>query len=133
MNHIIDTVTSYPEGLIGCEKIENNQDLTESLSESEAIKNHNSYQIIIGHDVWIGRGATIMSGVKIGNGAVIGAQAVVAKDVPPYAVVVGNPGKVIRYRFNKDIISKLQAIKWWYWSQNEIIENKNLMNNSGQL
>ncbi len=99
------------------------------MSESEAIKNHNSYQIIIGHDVWIGRGATIMSGIKIGNGAVIGAQAVIVKDVPPYAVVVGNPGKVIKYRFNKDIISKLKAIKWWYWSQDEIIENKNIINN----
>lgn len=128
MNHNIDTVTSYPENLIGCEQIKKKQEAIEMPSEYVDTKNHNSYQISIGHDVWIGRGVTIMSGIKIGNGAVIGAQTVVAKDVPPYAVVVGNPGRVIKYRFDKDVIAKLQAIKWWYWPENEIIENKSLMN-----
>ena len=77
-------------------------------------------QIIIGHDVWIGRGAVLMGGVHIGNGAVVGAHAVVAKDVPPYAVVVGNPARVIKYRFPAEVIEKLQTIKWWYWPKEQV-------------
>ena len=66
--------------------------------------------ITIGNDVWIGEHAAILEGVTIGDGAIIGAHAVVAKDVPPYGVVVGNPGKVIKYRFSQDIIDKLLQI-----------------------
>ena len=87
----------------------------------------NHYQIIIGNDVWIGRGVTILGGVRIGNGAVIGANSVVAKNVPPYAIVVGNPAKVIKYRFEEDIISKLQKIKWWYWDRKLIEKRLTLM------
>ena len=68
----------------------------------------------IGNDVWIGEGVTILTSngrIVIGNGAVIGANSVVAKDVPPYAIVVGNPARVIKYRFDEEIIKKLQAIK----------------------
>ncbi len=72
-------------------------------------------QIIIGSDVWIGRGAVIMGGVHIGNGAIVGAHAVVAKDVPPYAIVVGNPARVIKYRFPEETVQKLLGIKWWHW------------------
>jgi len=77
----------------------------------------------IGNDVWIGKGATILSGVTIGNGAVIGAETVVSEDVPPYAVVVGNPGRIIKYRFSKDKIKELLKIKWWDWSEEKIREN----------
>ena len=80
----------------------------------------NHCQIIIGNDVWIGAYATIMGGVKIGNGAVIGAGAVVAKDVPPYAIVVGNPARVIRYRFDEDTIKWLQKLRWWNWTPEKI-------------
>ena len=79
----------------------------------------------IGHDTWIGHGALISPGVTIGNGAVVGQGAVVTKDVPPYAVVVGVPAKVIRYRFSKEIIKKLQQIKWWDWSYETIKERFN--------
>jgi hypothetical protein len=61
-----------------------------------------------------------MSGVTIGNGAVIGAACVVTKDVPPYAVVVGVPGSVIRYRFSPGIIAELQAIAWWDWPDGKL-------------
>ena len=81
---------------------------------------HNHYQIIIGNDVWIGCHTILLGGVQIGNGAIIGAGAVVAKNVPPYAVVVGNPARVVKYRFPKDIIEKLQRIKWWYWDEETI-------------
>ena len=66
--------------------------------------------IIIGDDVWIAINAIICSGVKIGQGAVIGAGAVVTKDVPPYAIVGGNPAKIIRYRFDEELIKKLLSI-----------------------
>ena len=83
-------------------------------------KESNKNQIIIGNDVWIGCDVIIMGGVHIGNGAVIGAGTVVAKDVPPYSVVVGNPARVIKYRFEPEIIRRLQEIKWWYWPIDEI-------------
>lgn len=78
--------------------------------------------VIIGHDVWIGRDAFILSGVTIGNGAVIGARSVVTKDVPPYAIVGGNPAKIIRYRFPQQIIDELQKIGWWNWDIHKIME-----------
>ena len=88
----------------------------------------NPHQVIIGNDVWIGRYVTILGGVKIGNGAVIGANAVVAKDIPPYAIAVGNPARVIKYRFDEETIKKMLAVKWWNWSLEKIADNFPLMN-----
>ncbi|GAA6188174.1 CatB-related O-acetyltransferase [Litorivita sp. NS0012-18] len=68
---------------------------------------------VIGHDVWIGDGATILPQVTVGNGAIIGARAVVARDVPAYAVVAGNPARVVRRRFAPEIIALLEALAWW--------------------
>lgn len=68
---------------------------------------------VIGSDVWIGSGAMLVGGVKIGDGAVIAAGAVVTKDVEPYAIAGGVPAKVIRYRFEEEIIRKLTAFRWW--------------------
>jgi len=79
-------------------------------------------KVIIGHDTWIGHGAVIMPGVKVGNGAIIGSNAVVTKDVPPYAIVAGVGAKILKYRFSKDIIDKLEEIAWWNWSHEEIKE-----------
>jgi acetyltransferase-like isoleucine patch superfamily enzyme len=67
----------------------------------------------IGNDVWVGHAALIMSGIRIGHGAVVGAGAVVTKDVPDYAIVVGVPAKILRYRFDKVTIKKLVDSKWW--------------------
>lgn len=74
----------------------------------------------IGNDVWIGRNVIILNGASIGNGAVIGAGSVVTKDIPDYAVAVGNPVRVIKYRFTQEQIEKLNDIKWWDWSLEEI-------------
>lgn len=82
----------------------------------------------IGNDVWIGAKAVIIDGVTIGNGAVIGAGAVVTKDVPPYAVAVGVPARVIKYRFSPEEISFLQDIKWWDRDKKWIMKNKHLFN-----
>ena len=68
---------------------------------------------IIGNDVWIGHGVTIKQGVVIGDGAVIGAGAVVTKDIPPYAIAVGVPARVIKFRFNESQIESLLQLKWW--------------------
>ena len=76
--------------------------------------------VVIKNDVWIGLNSTILEGVTIGNGAIIGACSVVAKDVPDYAVVVGNPAKIIRYRFSKDQIHKLINLRWWELDREEI-------------
>jgi len=67
----------------------------------------------IGSDVWIGSDVTIFSGVTIGHGAVIAAKTVVTKDVPPYAIVAGNPGRIKKYRFSQDIIDELLKYPWW--------------------
>lgn len=69
--------------------------------------------IWIGNDVWIGANCTIMDGVTISDGAIIAAGSVVTKDVPAYAIVGGNPAKIIRYRFTEDQIAALQKIQWW--------------------
>ncbi len=69
--------------------------------------------VIIGNDVWIGNGAFILPGVTVGDGAVIAGRAVVTKDVPPYAIVGGNPARVIRLRFDERVIEQLLSIRWW--------------------
>ena len=77
----------------------------------------------IGNDVWIARNCLIMSGVEIGDGAVIAAGSVVTKNVEPYSVVGGNPAKLIKYRFSKDIIEKFLYLKWWNFPKNFIYNN----------
>ena len=69
--------------------------------------------ISIGNDVWIGMNSCILQGITIGNGAVIGAGSVVTKDVPPYAIVAGNPARIIKYRFDSEMIDKLLSLQWW--------------------
>ena len=76
----------------------------------------------IGHDTWIGHGAIIQPGVTVGDGAIVGSGAIVTKDVPPYAIVVGVPAKVIKYRFSEETIAALQRISWWDWSYETIKE-----------
>lgn len=76
----------------------------------------------IGNDVWIGQGAYIGNGVTIGDGAVIGARSVVVKDVPPYAMVVGSPARIIRYRFAPDLIERLLRVRWWQYAPWQIRE-----------
>lgn len=77
--------------------------------------------IVVGSDVWIGRGARVMSGVTIGHGAVIGAYSVVARDVRPYAIVVGNPARELRRRFDDDTIGRLLALAWWDWPDEQVL------------
>jgi phosphonate metabolism protein (transferase hexapeptide repeat family) len=88
---------------------------TGSELEEEIFNWRKSKQVKIGNDVWIGHGVTIMPGITIGNGAVIGSGSVVTKDVEAYSIWAGVPAKLIRYRFETDVIRKLEAIAWWDW------------------
>lgn len=76
--------------------------------------------IYIGNDCWIGDNVTILGGIKINNGAIIGAGSIITKDVPAYSIVVGNPGKVIKYRFSKLQIEALERIKWWDFKEEKL-------------
>ncbi len=77
--------------------------------------------VMIGNDVWIGARAIVLANITVGDGAVIGAGSVVTKDVPPYAIVAGNPARLIRYRFEPGIIAALLSIAWWEWPDDKIM------------
>ena len=77
---------------------------------------------VIGNDVWIGQNAVILPGVHIGDGAIIGANSVVGSDINPYTIVVGNPARLLRKRFDDEMIALLQQFQWWYKSIDEINE-----------
>ncbi|TGE18890.1 CatB-related O-acetyltransferase [Hymenobacter elongatus] len=83
---------------------------------------------IIGHDVWLGHAATIMPGVRIGNGAIVATQALVTADVPDYAIVGGNPAKVLRHRFDAATVARLNQLAWWHWDAEKITRNLRLLN-----
>ena len=83
-----------------------------------------SKHTIIGNDVFIGANVFVLDGVTIGDGAVVGAGAVVVHDVPPYAIVVGEPAKVIKYRFDQDTINNLLSTQWWNLPDEEITRVK---------
>lgn len=105
-NHRTDWISTYPFNV-----------LNELFPNARKITGHPSTKgdVVIGNDVWIGWGATILSGITIGNGAVVAAKAVVTKDVPPYAVVAGNPAHIVKYHFSAETINSLQKIQWRNW------------------
>lgn len=81
--------------------------------------------IFVGNDVWIGHGATIISGVRIHDGAVVAAESMVTKDVPPFAIVGGNPARIIGYRFEEEQRKELLEIAWWNWHLDDLNRFKN--------
>jgi virginiamycin A acetyltransferase len=81
-------------------------------------------KVRIGHGVWIGDSVMVLSGVSIGNGAVIGAGSIVTKAIPPYSVAVGNPARIIKYRFKKEVIDMIEQSKWWQWDMEKLKRNK---------
>ena len=78
---------------------------------------------IVGNDVWIGRDATILPGVTVGDGAIVATKAVVSRDIPPYAVAVGNPARIVKMRFDDATIARLLAVAWWNWPVDKISRN----------
>lgn len=107
--HRVDWVTSFPF-----------TELWKELAGHFPGHPRSKGDVVIGNDVWIGTEAIIMSGVRIGDGAVIGARAVVTKDVPPYAIVAGNPARLVRFRFERSVIDQLIALAWWQWDDQRI-------------
>ncbi|WP_207434011.1 CatB-related O-acetyltransferase [Sabulibacter ruber] len=123
-NHETRPVSTYPFGIFGngWEKVMEGVNLQEKYPTKG--------DTLIGHDVWIGFEAVIMPGVRIGNGAVVATKAVVTKDVPPYAIVAGNPAQVVKLRFSEEQIEKLQTLAWWNWPVEKITEHLQLINSA---
>lgn len=108
----------------GMEHTINKVSMSDRLSESPDVP-----QTVIGNDVWIGANCVIRAGISIGNGAVVGAQSFVNKDVPPYAVVVGSPARIIRYRFSEEKIKEIENSEYWNYTPSkakEIIKSINI-------
>jgi acetyltransferase-like isoleucine patch superfamily enzyme len=98
------------------------------LFNGELSKYKTSKPVTVGNDVWIGHAVIILGGVNIGDGAIIGAGSVVTKDVEPYSIVGGNPARLIRKRFDDNIIKELQELKWWDKTPEELDRLKILFN-----
>lgn len=110
-NHRIDWTSTYPFAAF--------PDLWPSAG-GHADFHASRGDVEIGHDVWLGSGAIILSGVTIGHGAVVAARAVVTRDVPPYAIVGGNPARIIRSRFDEAAVADLVETAWWDLPRAEI-------------
>lgn len=82
---------------------------------------------VVGHDVWIGAEARVLPGAQIGHGVIIGTGAVVGGEIPDYSVVVGNPGRVIRRRFEAQTVQRLIEIAWWDWPIDKIMDHEALI------
>ncbi len=104
-NHRLDAPSTYPFLVFG----------GAWAAYDPAGKFPNRGDTVIGNDVWLGYDATVLPGVTIGDGAVVAAGSVVSADVPPYAIVAGNPARVVRMRFSGTEIARLRAIAWWDW------------------
>ena len=120
-SHPTDLVSTYPGFYKTISKpplIFNN-----SYSYDERLKTHNGFAAEIGNDCWVGNNVLIKGGVTISDGAIVAMGSIVTKDVPPYAIVGGNPAKIIGYRFENEIIQKLLNIKWWGW-ENDTIKHR---------
>ena len=109
-NHRMNTVSTFPFYTLA------GWDMEPPKAEELPFKG----DTVIGNDVWIGQNATILPGVRIGDGAIIGAGSVVGHDVAPYTVVAGNPAKMIRKRFDDELIGLMEAFRWWDQSIDEI-------------
>lgn len=118
-NHKMDSISTYPFYIMG-------KDWGSALAphtDELPLKG----DTVVGNDVWIGQNVTIMPGVHIGDGAIIGANSVVARDIPAYAIAVGNPCGVKKMRFDEKTINTLEDIKWWDWDIQKINGNINVI------
>lgn len=111
-DHSLNMVSTSPLFYSSHSLLPNNF-LAESLPIKEHTIGNTPYKVIIGNDVWMGYNVCVKEGVTIGDGAIIGAKSLVTHDIPPYAIAVGTPAKVIKYRFTPEQIEKLLEIKWW--------------------
>lgn len=113
-NHRISSITTYPFNVFGGVWKEKTPDHLSQLPFKG--------DIIVGNDVWIGRESRIMPGVKIGDGSIVDAYSVVTKDVPPYSVIGGNPARLIKRRFEDDLIKMLLKLRWWDFDAEKLVK-----------
>jgi len=118
-DHKLDAISTYPFPIFK-QGWENAFDLNELPVKGD---------IVIGNDVWLCYDSLIKNGVKIGDGAIVAARSVVAKDVPPYSIVAGNPAKIVKMRFDEITISRLLSIAWWNWPIEKINANLQIICN----
>lgn len=106
-NHVIDGISTYPFPIFG-------KSWADAMPMAE-MPFPNKGDIVVGNDVWFGMDSLTMPGVRVGHGAIVAARAVVTRDVPDYAVVAGNPARVVRMRFAEPVVERLLALSWWDW------------------
>jgi acetyltransferase-like isoleucine patch superfamily enzyme len=118
-NHRIDWVSTYPFPALA----------RRGWAQAADLPGHPATKgdVVIGNDVWIASGSVILSGAHIGDGAVIAANTVVSKPVPPYAVWAGNPGRLVRMRFDDATVARLLAARWWDWPKERIEAHLHLL------
>ncbi len=106
--HRTDWVTTYP--------------FSDVFEKAKGFTGHpvSKGDVVIGHDVWIATDVIVLSGAQVDNGAVLSTRSIITSAVPPYAIVAGNPARIVRYRFDDKTIAALLDIEWWYWPINEI-------------
>lgn len=114
-NHPLSGLSTYPFNIFGGG--------WEKGFDPETWRNEVRGNTVVGNDVWIGMEAIIMPGVSIGDGAIIAAKSVVTHDVQPYAIVGGNPAKLIKHRFDDRTIKRLLSVAWWDWPADKITRN----------
>ena len=113
-NHRMCSVTSYPFNIMGGGWEKSAPRMCDLPLKGDTV---------VGNDVWIGQNVTVMPGVHIGDGAIIGANSVVGKNIPAYCIAVGNPCRVVKKRFDDELIEYLLALKWWDWPAEKIFAN----------
>lgn len=119
-NHQMNSASTYPFYIFNGRK--QNSPKIEDLP--------NKGDTIIGNDVWIGQNVTFLPGAHVGDGSIIGANSVVSNDIPPYSVVVGNPARIIKKRFDDEMIKLLEKLKWWDKTPNQIQKIIPLLSNN---
>ncbi|KRD38947.1 chloramphenicol acetyltransferase [Lysobacter sp. Root916] len=117
-NHRMSGFSTYPFNIFG-----NGWERSTPLPEELPYKG----DTVVGNDVWIGYQAMLMPGVRVGDGAIIAARSVVSADVPPYAIVGGNPARVLRMRYEPAQIERLLRIAWWDWGADKVSRNLELI------
>lgn len=111
-NHPLNSFTTYPFAIFG-----------HGWEDKMSVEGTSKGDTVIGNDVWLGYNALIMPGIRIGDGAIIAANSVVTKNVEPYCIVGGNPAKLIKKRFEDEVINLLLKLQWWDWPLEKITDN----------